>query len=240
MSEGIYRDGKLLSRHYDFIRDLCLRSSSTDPSPFHRLFNQLAEQGRLLHLFTQNIDGLEDRLPYLYTDRPLRNNVDTIPNFSELHGNVNWEYCVNCRQLTKIRLHHFIGEQPPACPACEEEIERAARENNKRSNRTPGVLRPWILLYNDEQENGLQSSELDELQARVEERRPDMLIVGGTSLSLDVVGARKTVQAISSIVREEGGLTVWINKEVPRQDCRPFFDIIVQGTCDQFATGVGL
>ena len=55
----------LLSRSSQDLWQLC---SSAITGPFHRYIDQLAQQGRLVRQYSQNVDCIEDRLPSLSTD----------------------------------------------------------------------------------------------------------------------------------------------------------------------------
>ena len=236
LSEAVYRNEAMLARYHTLVRHLCNQAARAQPTLFHEMFNGFARRGHLLHLFTMNIDGLETRLPFLYTDRPLRTTPGSPPNTSEIHGNTHYQYCTKCRLVSDIRLLQFVGGRPPPCPNCEAEIELNTKERGKRASRTPGALRPWILLYGHDEE-GLQASQLTKLITSVSKQKPDLFIVGGTALTNE--GAMNIVEEISNAVHQRKGLVVWISNEAPKSKFIKHFDIIVKGTCDQFAELAG-
>jgi NAD-dependent SIR2 family protein deacetylase len=205
LSESLYGSPKEIARYHDLITQINQLSCSAQPTAFHQLFDTLARQGKLCHLFTQNIDGLETRQPWLYTQRPLGDISEDPPNTTELHGNAQWEYCRLCRHSSAIRLRDFQSDTPPECIKCTKSIEMDARHKDKRATRKGGRRRPRVLLYDD-----LEGIEPEAIQAMVQhvlDQRPDVLIVGGSALQNK--GIRGLVKSIAAVVhnpepKEEG------------------------------------
>lgn len=52
----------MLAKHHALLTDLCERANRASPTAFHVLLASLDEDGRLLRCYTQNIDGLEQRV----------------------------------------------------------------------------------------------------------------------------------------------------------------------------------
>lgn len=52
----------LLAKHHALLTDLCERANRASPTAFHVLLASLDGDGRLLRCYTQNIDGLEQRV----------------------------------------------------------------------------------------------------------------------------------------------------------------------------------
>jgi NAD-dependent histone deacetylase SIR2 len=68
--------------------DLYDECAKADPTPFYLMLNRISSQGRLQHLYTQNIDGLDAALPNLNSNskEPLdpENPLKTV----QLHGSI--------------------------------------------------------------------------------------------------------------------------------------------------------
>ncbi|KAH3902056.1 related to NAD-dependent histone deacetylase HST4 [Saccharomycodes ludwigii] len=70
----------------------------TKPTYFHKMLDWMSYQNRLKRVYTQNIDGLEVRLPNLDTQTPL-NGKKPYPTVIQLHGSVNHMSCCKCNNI---------------------------------------------------------------------------------------------------------------------------------------------
>lgn len=95
-----------------------------------------------------------------------------------------------------------------------------------------GSLRPRILLY-DEIGDGWENTAISNVQQADQRSKADAFIVAGTSLHIP--RTQEFVRAICNTVHRNGGYSVWVSKELPKQDMISFFDVVIQGTCDQLA-----
>ena len=79
------------------------------PNAGHRALARLVEEGRMIAVVTQNIDGLH-QASGVPDDRVI-----------ELHGNSTYAACLDCRQryeLDWVREIFAVGERLPHCTAC--------------------------------------------------------------------------------------------------------------------------
>jgi NAD-dependent deacetylase len=79
------------------------------PNAGHRALARLVEQGKLIAVVTQNIDGLH-QASGVPDDRVI-----------ELHGNSTYAACLDCRrryELDWVREIFAVGERLPHCMAC--------------------------------------------------------------------------------------------------------------------------
>ncbi|KAF2008272.1 DHS-like NAD/FAD-binding domain-containing protein, partial [Aaosphaeria arxii CBS 175.79] len=220
----VYHNNARLEAFHEFLREACVQASASNPTPFHHWVNALARDRRLVRLYTQNIDGLELRLPYLFTQTPLTTSGPW-PNTIQLHGTLHYSQCTKNGHVLPTDLSLFVGNTPPVCRLCEiAEDERVAA--GKRG-RNPGGLRPRILLY--DQEADWENESIGKVHAHDLEAMPDALIVAGTAL--DGPGARDLVRSMAEVVRKNNGLAIWINKELPKQNVMACFDVVLKGTC---------
>lgn len=218
------------------VRKMSEQTNNAQPTAFHHMLATLAHEGRLLRLYTQNVDGLETTLPPLVTRVPLAREDRAWPKTVQLHGSLAKMVCAKCHAVSDFESELFEGPVPPLCKACEAQDIVRTEHAGKRSHGV-GILRPRMVLYSEHNPDadaiGLVTSA--DLRAR-----PDAVIVVGTTLK--VPGVKRIVQEMCGTVRDRrDGLTVWINTE----DAPPIgkaleWDLIVKGPCDEVARHAAL
>lgn len=213
------------------VRGLSQLASKAEPTAFHHLLAKLSEQGRLMRLYTQNVDGIDTSLAPLATSVPLANKGPW-PRTIQLHGGLEKMVCSKCNHLADFQPALFDGPVPPSCTHCFEADKVRTDHAGKRSHGV-GRLRPRIVLYNeanpdDEAIGSVVSSDL--------RARPDAVIVVGTSMKIP--GVRRIVREMCGVVRaRRDGLAVWVNHDPPPvgkefEDC---WDLVVKGSSDDVA-----
>lgn len=213
------------------VRSLSQLVSDAKPTVFHHMLAALASEGRLMRLYTQNVDGIDTSLPPLETSVPL-NSKGPWPRTIQLHGGLEKMVCSKCNVLSDFEPALFNGPVPPLCTACVETDKVRTDHAGKRSHGI-GRLRPRIVLYNEHNpdEEAIGTVMSSDLRAR-----PDAVIVVGTSMKIP--GVRRIVREMCGVVRgRRDGLAVWINRGPPPvgkefEDC---WDLIVEGDCDRVA-----
>ena len=115
-----------------------------EPNGTHRVLARWEQEGRLLAVVTQNIDGLHQKAGSRHV--------------YELHGSVLRNYCTKCG---KFYPAEFIRDAQgvPRC-AC------------------GGIVKPDVVLYEESLDEATLAGAVSAL------RRADLLIVGGTSLTV--------------------------------------------------------
>lgn len=231
---SVYSDESLTSSFHDMVRSLSGMASSAQPTLFHHFLARLAKEGRLMRLYTQNVDGIETSLPPLATEVPLPVK-QPFPLTIQLHGGLEKMVCQKCRNTSDFQPEIFEGPDPPLCPACCE-LDKVRTTTGFRSHGV-GKLRPRIVLYNEHNpdEEAIGSVVTHDLRTR-----PDALIVVGTSLKIP--GVRRIVKEMSRVVRgRRDGIAMWINQDsVPvGKDFENCWDLIIKGDCDEVARRVG-
>lgn len=129
---------------YRFYRDKMLPLGAK-PNAAHKTLARWEQEGKLLAVVTQNIDGLHQ--------------AAGSKNVYELHGSVHRNYCTKCRRFfgpEYIRDHVPL----PKCDQC------------------GGLIKPDVVLY----EESLNEACIEGAVAAIS--RADLLIVGGTSLTV--------------------------------------------------------
>nr|WP_221203113.1 Sir2 family NAD-dependent protein deacetylase [Modestobacter versicolor] len=99
------RDPEIRRRSWLLRRELA--TADVRPNPGHQALVDLAQQGRLRALLTQNIDGLHQAA----------GSTDVL----ELHGTVHQVVCTSCgarMPIGEVLARVDAGEPDPACPVC--------------------------------------------------------------------------------------------------------------------------
>lgn len=227
---AVYRDNELTSSFHDMVRNLDSMVKKASPTAFHHLLASLAKEDRLLRLYSQNVDCIENQLPPLQTMVPL-GSKGPWPKTIQLHGGLEKMVCSKCGWLGGFDAELFRGSEPPDCSECVE-MESVRGIAGKRSLGV-GKLRPRIVLYNEYHPDSEAIGSVSKADLKT---RPDALIVVGTSLK--VPGIRRIVREMCKSVQDiRGGVTMWINQDDPPlgKDLEGAFDYIVKGDCEMVA-----
>ncbi|KAK6376176.1 hypothetical protein LTS17_007427 [Exophiala oligosperma] len=233
---SVYKDDHSTSSFHDMVRKLARMSENAKPTAFHRFLARLSVEGRLLRLYTQNVDGLEGSLPPLTTQVPL-NHKAPWPQTIQLHGGLEKMMCQKCRHVSEFEAGLFDGPTPPLCPQCVAADALRTKHAGKRSHGV-GRLRPRIVLYNEHNPDDEAIGAVTTADFRT---RPDAVIVVGTSMKIPAV--RRIVHEMCQIVRDRReGTTVWINRDPvpPGKDLENLWDLVVKGDSDEVARLAGL
>lgn len=223
---------------------LTSESLSAAPTQFHQWLGELQKEGRLLRVYTQNIDGLEMKAG-LRTYPNLPDGSVLTPNPSirciSLHGCLLRLRCLSCNSifLTETYLHVLRLGALPTCECCLRASEDRARKE-KRTLPVPNI-RPDIVLYDD-----TFNPAADQITAMANEdmQTLDLLLVVGTSLRIP--GAKDIVRQFSAQLstngdREKGSMrSIFVNTEKVSDAGRSekCFDAWVEGDCQQFVSMV--
>ncbi|RDW88853.1 DHS-like NAD protein [Coleophoma cylindrospora] len=232
---SVYKNDDSTSSFHDMVRELSHLTQNAQPTAFHHMLAALASEGRLLRLYSQNIDGIDTSLPPLATSIPL-STKGPWPKTVQLHGGLEKMVCTKCGELSAFDGTLFEGPETPLCQTCEGNDQ--ARMAAGLRGHGVGRLRPRMVLYNefnpdDEAIGAVSHADL--------KSRPDAVIVVGTSLK--VPGVRRIAREMCSVARgRRDGFTAWINNDpeplgVEFKDC---WDMVVRGACDEVARHVCL
>ena len=230
---SVYKDDTSTSSFHDMVSSMSRMTKDAKPTAFHHMLATIAQDDRLLRLYTQNVDSLDTSLEPLKTATPLRKDEDgKWPRTIQLHGGLDKMVCSKCNDITEFEADLFDGASPPPCPKCEEINDIRTTHEGKRSHGI-GRLRPRMVLYNEHNpdDEAIGAVAKDDLR-----KRPDAVIVVGTTLK--VPGVRRIVREMCSTVRgRRDGVAIWMNNDLPpvAKDLENCFDIVVQGPCDAIA-----
>ncbi|KAI0007081.1 DHS-like NAD/FAD-binding domain-containing protein [Xylariaceae sp. FL0662B] len=233
---SVYKHDSTTSSFHNMVRDLSHLTKNAKPTPFHHLIASLAKEGRLLRLYTQNVDGLDTSMPPLATAVPL-NPKGPWPKTVQLHGGLAKMVCSKCSEILDFDGSLFEGPEAPLCKGCEETDNVRTSHAGKRSHGI-GRLRPRMVLYNEynPDEEAIANVVRADIRAR-----PDAVIVVGTSMKIP--GVRHIVKDMCRVTRErKDGISAWINldAEPTGADLKNCWDLVVRGRCDDVASLVHL
>lgn len=228
---SVYQTDDSTSSFHDMVRTLSQLVSDAKPTLFHEMLATLASEGRLMRLYTQNVDGIDTSLPPLVTKVPLETKGPW-PRTIQLHGSLEQMVCTKCNKLSPFEAPLFSGPVPPLCTQCVENDQIRTDVAGKRSHGI-GRLRPRMVLYNE-------SNPDDEAIGAVVKadllKRPDAVIVVGTSM--EIPGVKRIVREMCGMVRDRrDGVAIWINRGPPPigKDFEDCWDLVVAGDCDKVA-----
>ncbi|KAI9105492.1 DHS-like NAD/FAD-binding domain-containing protein [Phlyctochytrium arcticum] len=221
----LFKDPQSTSLFYTFMAELKGVIQQATTTPTHHFVKNLDERGQLLRCYTQNIDCLELRLQMScdLSDKQAGRIV-------QLHGDLDHVVCTMCQALFKFHDEYravYREGDPPECPQCVE-MDGVRLAAGKRPVAV-GTLRPNIVLYNEHHSRGDQIADMAAYDVK---RRPDMLIVMGTSLK--VVGIKRLVKDLAKTVHDlKNGVVVFINNaEVGSREWDDVFDYHIMGMTD--------
>lgn len=233
---SVYKHDASTQSFHTMVREMAEMANKAKPTPFHQMLASLAQEGRLLRLYTQNIDCIDTSMKPLATQVPL-NPKGPWPKSIQMHGGLEKMVCTKCGDLSPFRGEVFDGPEAPLCAACEE-LESVRVEYAKKRGRGIGRLRPRFVLYNEYNPDEEAIGNVCRADLKT---RPDAVLVVGTSLK--VPGTRRLVKEMCQVTRgRRDGFTAWINvdsepKGAEFKDC---WDVVVRSKCDVVAREVAL
>ena len=228
---SVYQTDASTSSFHDMVRSLSKVVNGAKATAFHHMLATLADEGRLLRLYTQNVDGIDTDLDPLRTEIPLPKKGPW-PRTVQLHGSLKKMVCVKCGDLNSFDPELFDGPNPPSCGSCMDLDKVRTEEAGKRSHGI-GKLRPRMVLYNEHNPDAEAIGSVTTADLRT---RPDAIIVVGTSM--EIPGVQRMVREMCGVIKaRKDGKCIWVNRAPPPtgpkyEDC---WDLVVTGDCDQVA-----
>ncbi|KAJ7161360.1 DHS-like NAD/FAD-binding domain-containing protein [Mycena crocata] len=250
---SLFRDQTSTAVFYTFISQLKQSIDAAKPGPTHHFLQLLDSKKKLLRSYTQNIDGFEARAGLLGSASheakscgkgKSKIRTKDVRNV-QLHGDIHRVRCRSCSAeypCTPEHISMFNEGVAPDCPECFERAEARIA----RSARTikVGSLRPAIVLYDEPHPLG---DDIGIIQSADVARKPDMLIIMGTSLK--VHGLKKLVKDFAKTVHGSApaspskakkwqGKVVFINRTPPAAEWAGIIDYHVIGETDAWCDKV--
>jgi NAD-dependent SIR2 family protein deacetylase len=213
------------------------------PTQFHELLAMLNDHGKLLRVYTQNIDGLE-----------LKSGLSTAsgcdgPNSTgdavciALHGGIHQLQCQSCGRAFSLDPYLatlMMGDLPP-CDGCRSTRSTRAQLNLRDRKAIP-ALKPNIILYGEDHP---RSEEIAQIIAK-DVKVVDLLLVVGTSMKVDGIqhvirpfAQAATHRAIKQ-TKKPASLqprSIYLNTDFcNKKKWSDFFQCWVKGDCQAFST----
>jgi NAD-dependent histone deacetylase SIR2 len=247
----LWSDATSTSLFYTFLANLRNEVLNVkETSSVHKFIRTLADTGRLLRCYTQNIDGLEEReglvvdishgkgkrkRPFPLSEDDTRSDQEKGCQVVQLHGDLKTLRCTNCQLLTEYspcQVATLLSGAAPVCSACET-ASVCRQAAGKRATKI-GLLRPNVVLYGEEHPEAEMVGKLAEADISA---APDLMIIMGTSLK--VHGLKVVVKQFAKAVHAKGGLVVFINNTAPPESVwNDVIDMHVQMDCDAWVADV--
>lgn len=229
---SVYKDDKSTAEFHKMVRDLSRLTKEARPTAFHNMLATIAHEGRLMRLYSQNVDCLDTSLQPLATTIPL-DMKGPWPVTIQLHGGLEKMQCTKCSHISNFEGSLFQGPEPPLCDECKT-VDYVRTEFGGKRSHGIGRLRPRMVLYNEYNPDEDAIGKVSQADLR---RVPDAVIVVGTSLKIP--GLRRIVKELCQATRSKrDGFTAWINLDpVPQgPDMKDLWDLEVRGKCDDIAS----
>ncbi|CAO3639905.1 unnamed protein product [Mucor fragilis] len=213
----LFRDKRQTECFYTFMAELKSVISTAMPTATHSFIRSLQESGKLMRCYTQNIDCLEDPIDL---------------SVVRLHGSMDRVKCTLCAasyDFTTDYEDQFRNGKPPVCPQCETYDNERMRLGKRQL--AMGTLRPNIVLYNEEHPEGETIGKLQTTDLR---RKPDLMIVMGTSLKIPAL--KKFIKQAAKLIHHssKNGKVIFINRTAPTKEWNKVFDYEVLGDTDDW------
>ncbi|KAN0100282.1 DHS-like NAD/FAD-binding domain containing protein [Tylopilus felleus] len=252
---SLFRDKTSTAVFYTFISQLKHRIDSATPTPTHYFIKTLDTKQKLLRSYTQNIDGLEEKVGLRSSPSQAggsgkgksRLKAAEVRNV-QLHGDIHRVRCTLCSldlPWTKGFQAMFDQGLAPECPECR--LRSEARLARSARPLKVGNLRPGIVLYDEVHPLG---EDIGLIQTQDIARKPDMLIIMGTSLKVHglkklvkdfakAIHASKTsVTGTSRSAKNWQGKVIFVNKTPPGSEWEDVIDYHVSGETDSWVQNV--
>ena len=211
-------------------------STAAEPTPFHQVLHALDERGKLLRVYTQNIDAIESKSglslgvpvtkPRTKAKEPLAppesasGSCDSAasspppdygtPRCIPLHGTLQSMHCQSCTFSFPLKDHltSLTFGTPPDCPECV-----AMNDTRSMVGKRPlsvGKLRPSVVLYNEIHKDGEVVGEVvrkDLVGGSKGKGRAGADLLLVVGTSLRVPGTKRIVREFAKAVRSRSSPT---------------------------------
>ena len=126
------------------ISELHKLTTTAEPTSFHSFLDKISS--RLVRLYTQNIDSLENRFESLATQVPLPPKAPW-PKTIQLHGDLKYAVCSKCHWVGKLDPSQLAPGGEMGCMECREADD--VRQVVGKRPQGIGIIRPRVVLYHE-------------------------------------------------------------------------------------------
>jgi NAD+-dependent protein deacetylase SIR2 len=141
---SVYQSEAGTQSYNEMIQSLHTLTSDANPTSFHHFLDKISP--RLLRLYTQNIDSLENRFPSLSTIVPLPQKSPW-PKTIQLHGDLNFASCSKCHWIGSLDPCQLSSNGEAGCQECK--VADDVRQVVGKRCLGVGMIRPRVVLYNE-------------------------------------------------------------------------------------------
>lgn len=128
-------------------------TAAANPTAFHSFLDKISP--RIMRMYTQNIDSLENRFESLSTNVPLPPKAPW-PKTIQLHGDLNHATCSKCRWVGLLDPNLLSSNEEMGCAECR--IADDVRQVVGKRCQGVGKIRPRVVLYNESNPDAVRLS----------------------------------------------------------------------------------
>ena len=217
-------------------------TEQSEPTAFHKLVKRLDQRGTLVRVYTQNIDGLEEKVGVSTYHRTRQEEVPGQFRCIPVHGSLRYLYCPSCHAVEDGKEHENEMMQGifPECGSCSK-TQETRREAGKRVLQVSRLI-PDVVLYDQVHPDGQRILEFmtEDLSGA---RSIDLLLVVGTGMH--VIGTQRMIREFARRVRQNqansdnGPCVIYLNLNFQQQrKWESMFDVWVQADCQLVANAL--
>jgi NAD-dependent histone deacetylase SIR2 len=210
--------------HSKVVAELGRLSTLAAPTEFHHMLQDLHNRSTLLRCYSQNIDGLERKVGF-EMDSTFGASNRCIP----LHGSLHFLKCTSCKSthLFQDYYHDLASGCFPLCHLCQQKENGRLAAGHR--HRRPGQLRPDIILYGEEHDQGEDIANVCNKDLKL-----GLLLVVGTSLK--VPGTARLIKQFSKKLHSNSlQHSIYLDINPPSKKWHEVFDVFIEGDCQIFA-----
>ncbi|KAI8891683.1 DHS-like NAD/FAD-binding domain-containing protein [Globomyces pollinis-pini] len=215
---------------FNFVAQIAEEARNAKPSKFHFFLKHFALHKQLIRHYTMNVDCLENQVKTRIDGK-----YTSLKNFTiRLHGEILHSVCFRCSKsyfVTDDILQSWKGKHLKDLYDCNStECTNPLRKLNSLRilHRLPAKVKPNVVLYDEPLVEEAQERIRNALAEDIA-KKPDLLLIVGTSLSTDVHGQFMIINEFKKC-RSDIKI-VFINPEPPKN---PSFHYVV-GEADNVA-----
>jgi NAD+-dependent protein deacetylase SIR2 len=224
-ADAIRREPDVAVKACEFVAKMRKDIAQARISRAHMFIATLYAMGRLLRVYTQNIDGLESRAGIPLVEAPHHKYMRG--GHVRLHGtlmDLRCDVCSKTLHFSEVYIQKFLEGHKPECYLCEiggklhpqtdalgiNDFKAPSSQGVRQLRARTGRLFPDIILYNQPHPSG---EEIARIVHHDLGKRPDLLCIMGTSLSIPSLNGY--ILHFAREVKSNQGSVLFMNRTPP-------------------------